>query len=299
MNFAPICFFAYKRLDCTRQTLEALRKNVGASQSKLFIFSDGAKKPEDEPLVAQVRAYLDQVEGFEEVKIYKRAKNWGLAKSIISGVSEVINTYKKVIVLEDDIATSANFLTFMNQALDFYEANQAVFSVGGYTFPIQYPADYPYQVYFAPRASSWGWATWADRWASVDWEVKDFAEFSRNPKLIKQFNQGGSDMFGMLKKQQAGKLDSWAIRWGYQQFKNQQQTVFPTSSKVQNIGFGDNASNTKFYNRFATDLDESNALSFKMPDKVVLNDKILKAFRNKASLWTRVSGRIKYYLRIK
>jgi hypothetical protein len=298
MELAPICLFTYKRLDCTQQTVEALKKNQLASESILFIFSDGPKKEEDKEAVLKVRSYLDTVQGFAGIHLIKRPENWGLANSIINGVSEVIKRYGRVIVLEDDLVTSPNFLIYMNKALDFYSNNQEVFSIAGYSYPLKFPTDYPYDVYFAPRASSWGWASWQDRWAGIDWEVKDFAHFIGNASLRQKFNQGGSDMVKMLSKYIEGKIDSWAIRWCYHQFKMQQMTVFPLRSKIQNIGFGHHATHTK-YNRFATVLDETNQKEFNMPEQVIYDQAILKAFKATNSLWTRALGRLKYYLRIK
>jgi len=43
MNYAPIAFFAYKRPEHTRKSLELLSQNMGAESSELFIFCEGAK----------------------------------------------------------------------------------------------------------------------------------------------------------------------------------------------------------------------------------------------------------------
>jgi len=59
----------------------------------------------------------------------------------------------RVIVLEDDHVTTPDFLTFMNAALDYYEANPKVFSVSGYAFPQKGcdPAPYSYNDRLMPR----------------------------------------------------------------------------------------------------------------------------------------------------
>lgn len=298
MELAPICLFTYKRLDNTIQTVEALKKNKLAAKSKLFIFSDGPKRETDAPIIEKVRAYLDTIDGFQEIIIDKKEKNQGLANSIIAGVSKVIDQFQKVIVLEDDLVSSENFLDYMNAALETYQNNDAVFSISGYTFPVSLPEGYDRDVYFSPRSSSWGWASWKDRWEKVDWDVKDFPEFWKNRNLRKKFSQGGSDLNAMLKKQIDGKIDSWAIRWTYDQFRKAQYTVFPTISKIQNIGFGDNASHTKGYNRFATPLDESDKTEFNFAPEIILNPRILKSFRHKYSLRERIRGRLIHYLNL-
>src|SRR5690554_1406763 len=120
MPLAPICLFTYNRFEETIKTIEALQRNHLASQSQLFIFSDGWKKEKDKDKIIQVRNYLDSVRGFEKVTVIHSEKNNGLAESIIKGVTETLSRYDHVIVLEDDLITTPNFLDFMNQALDYY-----------------------------------------------------------------------------------------------------------------------------------------------------------------------------------
>lgn len=182
MKLAPITLFVYNRPDHTNKTIEALKKNKFAKESELFIFSDGPKKQEDASKVKEVRKYLKTIDGFNDVFIKESEKNKGLANSIISGVTEVINKYRKVIVLEDDLITSPVFLEYMNFLLNRYEAEKKVYSVTGYNHPekiMKIPKDYKYDIYFNPRASSWSWGTWKDRWDNVDWEVKDFEDSFR------------------------------------------------------------------------------------------------------------------------
>jgi Glycosyl transferase family 2 len=299
MEPAPICIFTYKRLDTASRTIEALIKNPLAEKSTVFIFSDGPKRETDAVQVAEVRKYLDKVKGFKEINLIKREQNFGLSKSIINGVSKVMQDFGKAIVVEDDIFTSPGFLSFINQGLEVYQDNPKVFAVSGYTFPIKYPADYQYDVYFAPRASCWGWGSWQDRWERIDWELKDYEALKSNPKLIRELNQGGSDLSRLVRRQMEGKIDSWDTVWTYNQFKFRQQAAFPTESKVQNIGFGTDATHTKFYNRFHTELDKSGKMEFNFPKDVVLEKSILQAFKNKNSLFARALGRLKFYLGFK
>ena len=132
-EIAPICLFTYNRLEETIQTVAALKNNFLANKSELFIFSDGAKNKNVEQKIKQVRKYLKTITGFKNITIYESSKNKGLANSIIDGVTKIIETYGKIIVLEDDLVTSPNFLNFMNQALEFYHYNNRIYSVSGYT----------------------------------------------------------------------------------------------------------------------------------------------------------------------
>jgi len=293
---APILLFCYKRLDSLQQTVSALKKCVFASESELYVFSDGAKADKDKQSVGEVREFIKSITGFKKVIIKESERNKGLATSIIGGVTDVLKSSDRVIVLEDDLVVSANFLAYMNQGLEYYADHPKAYSISGYTVNMKVPAGYQYDVYFLPRASSWGWATWKNKWENIDWQVSDFAEFSKNKESIRQFNKGGSDMFAMLKKQMNREIDSWAIRWCYHQFKTQTYSVFPVLSKVQNIGFTSDATNTHVYNRYQTTLDSGSALSFRFAEDVELDTIFLGQFQRFYSKYTRAISKIKTYI---
>ena len=235
-ELAPVIMFVYNRLDSVEQTIENLKRNELAEQAELFIFSDAAKKESQVENVSLVRNYIHKIDGFKSVHIIEAEKNKGLAKLVITGVTEIINEKGKVIVVEDDLITSPQFLTFMNDALDFYEDEKKIWSISGYQFPFELPETYTKSVYAAYRSSSWGWATWKDRWETIDWEVKDYSSYKYNPLRIAKFCKGGTDLDKMLRYQMQGKIDSWAIRWCYNQCKQDKYTIYPVKSLVNNIG---------------------------------------------------------------
>lgn len=301
MNSSPIALFVYKKLEQLQLAVSALQNNKLAKKSDLYIFSDAPKTNLDKEAVDTVRNYIKSIKGFKSIKIQEAENNMGLAKSIINGVTLLLNDYDYVIVLEDDLICSDNFLEYMNQALHFYEKNPKVFSIAGYTPPIDVPKDYGYDTYFTLRASSWGWATWKDRWMDVDWMVSDYQTFKNNRRAKRQFNKMGSDMSGMLHKQMQGKLDSWAIRWCYHQFRQNLYTAFPTLSKIQNVGFVKGATHTKTNSaeeRFNTPLDYTEKKSFSFAPEIALIPAIIKQFVIPYSLRTRIHYKLKDLFRL-
>jgi GT2 family glycosyltransferase len=290
---APICLFTYNRLAETRQTIEALQKNFLVNESDLIIFSDGGKDDVSRVKVEKVRQFIRSVSGFKSIQIIESPVNKGLANSVISGVTQIIEHYGKVIVLEDDLITSRNFLDYMNQCLEAYEANGKVFSVSGYSYPLKLATDYSYDATFGYRSYSWGWATWQDRWEKVDWEVSDYKDFSRSWKAKLKFNKGGSDLSRMLRHQMEGKLDSWYIRWVYHQYKLNLYDVFPRISKVNNIGFTRTATHTVCSPlRYLTPLDNFGNRIFKLPEQIEINKDISTQLKNKFSIYRRIKYRL-------
>jgi glycosyltransferase involved in cell wall biosynthesis len=293
MILSPVCLFTYNRLDETKKTILALNNNYLASVSDLFIFSDGWKDEISKESVQCVRKFLTTIDGFKSVTVIERPENYGLAKSIITGVTDILDKYGRVIVLEDDLITSTNFLSYMNQALSFYRDNNKVWSISGFSFPIQYPKGYEFDNSFGVRASSWGWATWKDRWSEVDWKVSDYEEFMRNKSMQKQFKQGGSDLVRMLSKQMSGTIDSWAIRFTYSQFKHGSYDVLPVQSKVVNIGFNGDATNTQgMETRFGSTLDKSGNTVFVFNEAVSADEHVLRQFRKPLTIKSRVKYKI-------
>lgn len=277
--YAPIIVFCYNRKEHLEKTLYALEKNRLANQSGIYIFADGSRGEKDKEAVEEVRDFLNDYRGktcFKTIEVIESEKNKGLANSIIEGVSRIIEEYGKVIVVEDDLITSVDFLEYMNRSLDFYEKDEKVWSVTGYTLPLKGLKAYKEDVYLSYRASSWAWGTWKDRWETVDWDVKDFKELCQSKERQKQLNRGGREMFQMLKEQQEGRNNSWAIRWCYNQSKQNKYTVHPKYCKVRNIGGDGSGENSLATKKYMTKIDDTPVT---LAD-VKPNKKILKQFRD-------------------
>ncbi len=233
---APIALFVYNRPVHTRRTVEALLKNEPAAESDVFVFSDAAKRPEVGESVRRVREYIRTITGFKSITIVERDRNWGLANSIIDGVTSVVNQYGRVIVLEDDLVTSTYFLEYMNTALERYQAEDRVMQVSGHVFPIRVHGET--DAVFLPMTTSWGWATWGRAWKHFDPKSTGYAQLKGDVKLRKRFNLDGAyDYFSMLEAQLAGRVDSWAVRWYLSVFMRGGLTLFPVKSLVENFGF--------------------------------------------------------------
>lgn len=232
---APIALFCYKRLDVLIETVEALKKNELSSKSDIIIFSDGYKTEDDKSDVEAVREYLKSIEGFNSKKIIEAPKNRGLANSIIAGVSEVVEKYGKVIVIEDDILTSPYFLNYMNDALDMYEKDDEVACISGYTYPIKTKE----QSFFIKKGECWGWATWKRAWEIFEPDGQTLLDMLKSKNLTKEFDYDDSYPFTqMLQDQIDKKNDSWAIRWSASVFLKNKLCLQLGKPVAKNIGFG-------------------------------------------------------------
>lgn len=310
MTLAPVIIFNYNRPDHSLQTWDALSRNQYAAETELYLYCDGPKaNASDEmrqriaELHAQAKQYAIDAQKagkFKAVHVVCAEANKGLANSIISGVSEVIAMYGRVIVLEDDLLTSPYFLRYMNTALDKYESYPAVFSVSANRPPVNkmaIPADYEYDVFVSLRSFSTGWATWKDKWECIDWSLDYLDDFLKHPEQIKAFNRGGDDMTEMICLQRDHKIDSWAIRYAFQHFYHHAVAILPCIPYVDNIGFDgtgihSGTDETDFRNNLAAAPKNP-----RMQDVVYEDSRIINAFANyyskaKRPLWQRVINTI-------
>lgn len=234
VNHAPVALFAYNRLQHLQKTIDALKANNEALTSLLYIFSDGAKSTADEKAVGEVRQYIQKIDGFARVRVIERDRNYGLAKSIIDGVTKVCQEHGRVIVMEDDIVVSPYFLQYMNDGLMLYEHDERVISIHGYQYPIT--ENLP-ETFFLRGADCWGWATWRRGWDLFEPDGELLLQELKARKLSYVFDFDGAYPYTkMLKNQTKEKNNSWAIRWHASAFLRDKLTLYPGRSLVLNIG---------------------------------------------------------------
>jgi hypothetical protein len=255
IQLAPIALFTYNRPVHTRQTIDSLLKNEYASGSDLIIFSDAPKNDADGDGVRQTRAYLRGITGFRSINLIERAENMGLAANIIDGVTQVVNEYGRIIVLEDDLLTSSFFLKYMNEALTMYEDVDEVISVHGYVYPIkrQLPENF-----FLIHTDSLGWGTWKDKWVYFNPNGEELLRQLTQKRLLRQFNFDESyDFAKMLRRQIKGENNSWAIRWYASAFLENKLSLFPGRSLVFHNGGDNTGTNCVYESWLDVDLSES------------------------------------------
>jgi hypothetical protein len=252
MTSTPVALFVYNRPWHTQQTIEALLKNKEAADTDLFIFADGPKTEADREKVDEVKRFLGWVTGFRTISFNTSNINKGLAKSIIAGVSHVLDDHDTVIVLEDDIVASPYFLRYMNEALALYQNDEPVVSIHGYVYPVKQPLP---ETFFLRGADCWGWATWKRGWALFEPDGRKLLDQLEQSRLINEFDMDGNYAFSeMLRKQIDGRNDSWAVRWHASAFLRNKLTLYPGTSLVNNIGLDNSGTHSGSTNEYQADL---------------------------------------------
>lgn len=298
MTYAPILLFTYNRLSHTQHCIESLQKNLLAHDSELFIYSDGAKTKEQEDEVQAVRSYLHTIQGFKQITIIEREENWGLARNIIDGVTTRVNTYGKVIVLEDDLIVAPHFLEFMNEALEIYKDEPGVGHIQACDFTKN--PSLP-DTFLIKWTGSWGWATWDRAWKHFNSDGKALLTELENKKLTYSFDFNGKYGFTrMLRRQIEGKNNSWAIRWNASLFLKNILSLNVGRSLVQNVGFDGSGTNCGGGGLYASDiyLEKLPVVPISpIQENLEARQAYISYYANTNSFWAKAFRRIKRTLK--
>lgn len=239
MQYAPIALFTYNRADKTKRVLESLIQNAEAKGSDLYIFSDGPKNEKAVEGVKKNREYIHLVKEtskkskwFKDITIIEREKNWGLANSLIAGITEVINKYGRVIVVEDDLILSPYFLKFMNDGLEKYKDDEKVGTISAYVPPVE--TDLP-DTFFLMYFQCWGWATWKRAWDLLETDTRVLLRKMRFKK--NKFDVGGGcGNYGNLYCHKVGLVDTWYLRYYASLFLEGKLSLYPGHTLAVNNG---------------------------------------------------------------
>lgn len=231
---APILISVYNRLQHLQGCIDSLKENDLAKDTDLFVVSDGSHTPALEDTINQIRAYVRTVDGFKSVTLFAWERNMGGAASVRRARLEIFANHDRLIFMEDDNIVSPLFLGFINQALDKYQADPAVFGVCGFNVNVPIPEGYPYDFYFMNYISANGWGTWREKYLPFlenytlpDFKSKEFKHYSRH--LEKSANN-----LKRMVKQGANWGDAKVTHYLYQQ---KLVCLFPCKSLVYNTGW--------------------------------------------------------------
>lgn len=246
-SLAPIVYFAYNRPVHTRSTLEALSNSALADQSSLWIYIDGAKPNATAETLAnieEVKKIAAEKKWCGEVHIVQAPANKGLFRSIVDGITAQVNQFGKVIVMEDDVLVSQDFLTYMNDALDLYENDTQVMHISGFSRAEFTAVPIKESTYFFNHTSCWGWATWKRAWDKFNPDALAVKKAVAKKGNIKKLNMDNTfEMFWGLKAIADKKFQSWNTIWHSCVFLNDGFCLHPTRSLVSNIGHDGSGTN--------------------------------------------------------
>lgn len=240
---APILFLVYNRPEHTLQTLNALSSSKLAKDSVIHIVCDGPKAnatATDLLNIQKVRELVKSKNWCKSNIVIERPVNQGMALSTVNAITDIINEYGKIIVLEDDVLISPHFLEYLNDGLRLFEKDLEISSINGYAEKFVIQGSFP-DYYMLTGSDCWGWASWKNRWD----------DFIFDPALVKQkliaadkldkFEYGG--MVTLLNQQIEKTVSTWDTQWCASNVLKDRKGIYPKIPFVTNIGFDGSGAN--------------------------------------------------------
>lgn len=242
----PVAFFIYNRPEKTKRSFEAIRR---VSPIRLFIIADGPKNDLDRLAVADTQEVVRNVDWECKVTRIYSEKNMGCARRISSGITAVLSIVDRTIILEDDIIASDDFFVFQDQMLERYKDDDRVMMVTGWNSFIEYPIQ-AYDGFFSRSSAIWGWGTWSRAWSYYRFDPLEKGELDAK-RISHRLDSYMDDPFWVQYHLQCmdarvwSKLDTWDYQWALTVYTQHGFSVTPVRNLCLNIGFDDQATNTK------------------------------------------------------
>jgi hypothetical protein len=274
---APIGLSVYGRVEHTRKTIEALKRNTLAKESTLYIFSD-APKPGDEEKVARMREYIRTVDGFKEIHLIERTEN-SRVKNNRGGMKFLLDKYGKMIFMEEDVVTAPGFLQFMNDALEFYENTQMIGCISAYCPPIAIPRHPDKDFFTLTPMNPWGFGLWRD-YFKIDTPIseEEFTKIYSDKKNLKKLkNAVGEAAVKYIQMDFEGKADAGDMKCIFWQYVDDKLTIYPKKSLVHNIGQDNSGVHMGETNKWDVHELWDKVDGFEFSDDIAVDVRILKA----------------------
>jgi hypothetical protein len=284
--------FCYKRANKLKQCITALLKNPECINMDIVFFSDGYKGEVDKAGVLETREYINSIIGFKQVIKHFRDRNYSTGPNFIEGLTFLSNNYEQFIVVEDDLIVSPNYIKYLVDGLSFYKKKESVFCITAYNWPI-HAINYSYDTIVYKRFCSYGWASWSDRFKNIIWDHDQLQQLmDTSPGFKRRLNAEGYDLVRMLKKQISGVISTWDVQLQVHVAQNRLKVMYPVLSKVTNIGFDEESTNTFGIDWLKTNVDIGKNRTFKYCDDNLIIPQLQQQIKKPFSLKSLISRKI-------
>lgn len=237
-TYAPVVVTVYNRYSHFVKCIQSLSLCRGAEKTDIFIASDAASNDKDAESVLRIRNYASELTAFQSVTILAPNENIGAIQNYRRAEQHVFARYDRLIFTEDDNIFAPDFLEFVNQGLDAYKMRKDIYAICGYNYPVEMPVEYAKDAYLWTGFSAWGVGKWKDRWESAIEEppLDELKSFLKDRSCMRKLDTiAGHYRPALQHIVDTGHYTGDTIH-SYQMFRNGYYCIFPSVSRVRNIG---------------------------------------------------------------
>jgi len=241
----PILIIAFNRPKTTEKLYEVIKK---IKPKDLFVSFDAPRSGNisDEKNCSKVQDIFNSIDWDCRVRKFYHNSNVGCDKSVVGAINWFFEQVDEGIILEDDCLPDTSFFAFCDILLNKYRTDERIMMISGDNFLSHYYSSEDSYL-FSRYALIWGWATWKRAWSKYDNKMSTYAEFVSSKKINGVFSNFIQRAFWniIFYKRYYGYNTAWDSKWTYALLVNSGMCIAPTVNLVENIGFDENATNTK------------------------------------------------------
>ena len=242
----PVAFIIFNRPETTQRVFAEIAK---VRPRRLLVVGDGPRpsKAGEAERVAQTRAVIEQVDWDCDVVTDYAIENLGCKTRVSSGIDWVFGQTERAIVLEDDCVPSPSFFWYCEELLERYAKDERVFSISGDNFlGKRHPRHDSY--YFSKYPHPWGWASWRRAWENYDVTMSAWPALRASGWLDRQFDTENERRYWSrtFDAVHAGNIDTWDYQMFFAAWRTESLNTVPAVNLISNIGFGVDATHTKY-----------------------------------------------------
>lgn len=233
----PVLFETFARPDYARQVWDAIKASKPRS---LYFYSNKARndKPDEIKRNEEIRAFVKEIDWKCDIHTWFREEYVDVYTSLKGAVDWVCENEEAWITLEEDVVPTPAFFSFCDQMLDLFKNDNHVWCVSGDNFFNLNPGGYDFM--FSHYHWMYGWATWRNRWKSIDWD-KSYIDQMLEQKIFNGFyktkEQSEERENELLRvKDFVESTKCWDYYFGLVIDRNNGVSVVPTTHLVTNIG---------------------------------------------------------------
>lgn len=249
MMKTPVLLIVFNRPELTGRVFRRIRE---MAPRNLHVVADGPRRnsSEDVAKCAEARRIVSEVDWDCSVQYRFREENVGFIANIIDGVDWILSRHGRAMILEDDCLPAVSFGRFCDELLDRYENNDRLFMISGTNY-LNCWSTSDASFHFSRFGGIWGWATWRRAWDRYQrkWNSEEAAALRKSINTASPAPANRRFLLDLLQKKLLGKADSWDYAWLFSMLYNEGLAVVPEYNLVENIGFGESATHTRYSNR--------------------------------------------------
>ena len=289
---APVLLLTYVRVDYARQVFDAIKK----AQPRKFYFYSNRPKSERTDLIEKneiIRSWAKEVDWECELHTFFAEEYEDVYPSEKRAFDWFFENEEEGIIFEDDCLPSPAFFDYCELMLEKFRDDKRIGIISGNNLYGEYnphDTDYLFSHYFV----AWGWATWKDRYQSIDWDDVDINRMINASVFDAYFNSRGERE---LHKKFFSKLNikgKWEYMFFLTNIINGRINVHPRMNLIQNIGVIGEHNNGKESSAHKAVISDIENYTVTKPPKYVVEDFLYDEY-----IYKKICKELPLYNRIK